>query len=176
MKLKKIVMTVTKEDILNFLKLQDKVGIRDVIINDKVDILGEYEFLNMKINFQATGEFTKINNNNVYVMVSNFKVLKMNILNSVSKKAFNYVLKAFTDIEGIEFEGDYLKVDISKLIDKYYKDQTFINLNTVQATGIELIDGEIEVTFGGIEIDTSKIQIDSKEAEYVEAEVVGVYR
>lgn len=174
MKLKKIVMSVTKDDIFNLLRLQDKIEIIDIIINEGIEVFGEYEFFNMKIKFQLKGEFSKIEDNNIYVIINNFKILKIDILNSISKKVFNYVLKAFTDIEGIEFEGNYLKVSISKLIGKYYSTETIINLNRVEVKDIEIINGEIEVTFGGIEIDTTKFEKESDEeqVEFIEAKIM----
>lgn len=174
MKLKKIVMSVTKDDIFNLLRLQDKIEIIDIIINEGIEVFGEYEFFNMKIKFQLKGEFSKIEDNNIYVIINNFKILKIDILNSISKKVFNYVLKAFTDIEGIEFEGNYLKVSISKLIGKYYSTETIINLNRVEVKDIKIINGEIEVTFGGIEIDTTKFEKESDEeqVEFIEAKIM----
>lgn len=167
-------MSVTKDDIFNLLRLQDKIEIIDIIINEGIEVFGEYEFFNMKIKFQLKGEFSKIEDNNIYVIINNFKILKIDILNSISKKVFNYVLKAFTDIEGIEFEGNYLKVSISKLIGKYYSTETIINLNRVEVKDIEIINGEIEVTFGGIEIDTTKFEKESDEeqVEFIEAKIM----
>lgn len=167
-------MSVTKDDIFNLLRLQDKIEIIDIIINEGIEVFGEYEFFNMKIKFQLKGEFSKIEDNNIYVIINNFKILKIDILNSISKKVFNYVLKAFTDIEGIEFEGNYLKVSISKLIGKYYSTETIINLNRVEVKDIKIINGEIEVTFGGIEIDTTKFEKESDEeqVEFIEAKIM----
>lgn len=167
-------MSVTKDDIFNLLRLQDKIEIIDIIINEGIEVFGEYEFFNMKIKFQLKGEFSKIEDNNIYVIINNFKILKIDILNSISKKVFNYVLKAFTDIEGIEFEGNYLKISISKLIGKYYSTETIINLNRVEVKDIKIINGEIEVTFGGIEIDTTKFEKESDEeqVEFIEAKIM----
>lgn len=172
MRLKNIVMVVTKDDILSFLKLQNKVKVTDITISECIELLGEFEFLNMKIKFNAKAEFSRVEDNNVYIIISNFKILKMNILNSVSKKAFNYALKAFTDISGVEFEGSDLKISIDKLVDRYCENQEVINLNTVQATDFKIVGGEIEVIFGGIEIKTNSLQKEIyKEVEYVDVKI-----
>ena len=45
MKLKKMVVCITKKDIKNFLKLQDKINISDIFINDDLRLILD-NFLN----------------------------------------------------------------------------------------------------------------------------------
>ncbi|MEE0726490.1 MAG: hypothetical protein UCV58_08175, partial [Clostridium saudiense] len=103
-----------------------------------------------------------------------FKILKMNIVNSISKKVFNYVINVFTDLEGISFEGNDFKLEVDKLINRYYKEQGLIDLNKMQVTEVSIINKEIEIVFGGIDIDTEVIRKEYgvDEIPYVEAEIV----
>ena len=128
----------------------------------------------MNINIETELSFSKVEHNNIYLNIKSFKVLKMNILNPISKKVFNYVINAFTDIEGITFEENDFKLEVTTLVNKYYKEQKFIDLNSVQVTDVSIVDKEVEVEFGGIDIDTEVIKREygKNEIPYVEAEIV----
>ena len=174
MKLKKMVVCITKKDIRNFLKLQDKINISDIFINDYLRLIGTVQVFGMNINIETELSFSKVEHNNIYLNIKSFKVLKMNILNPISKKVFNYVINAFTDIEGVTFEENDFKLEITTLVNKYYKEQKFIDLNSVQVTDVSIVDKEVEVEFGGIDIDTEVIKREygKNEIPYVEAEIV----
>ena len=174
MKLKKMIVGVTKTDIKNFLKLQNKINISDIFINDDLRLIGTVQVFGMNINIEAELNFSKVENNNIYVNIKSFKLLKMNIVNPISKKVFNYVINAFTDIEGVTFEGNDFKLEVATLVNKYYKEQRFIDLNRVQVIDVSIVDKEVEVAFGGIDIDTEVIRKEygKNEVPYVEAEIV----
>ena len=174
MRLKKMVVCITKKDIRNFLKLQDKINISDIFINDYLRLIGNVQVFGMNINIETELSFSKVEHNNIYLNIKSFKVLKMNILNPISKKVFNYVINAFTDIEGITFEENDFKLEVTTLVNKYYKEQKFIDLNSVQVTDVSIVDKEVEVEFGGIDIDTEVIKREygKNEIPYVEAEIV----
>lgn len=174
MKLKKMIVCITKSDIRNFLKLQNKINISDIFINDDLRLLGSVNILGMNVNIEAELSFSKVEYNNIYINIKSFKVLKMNIVNPISKKVFNYVINAFTDIEGVTFEENDFKLEVTTLINKYYKEQKFIDLNKVQVIDVSIVDKEVEVYFGGIDIDTEVIRREygKNEVPYVEAEIV----
>lgn len=174
MKLKKVLIGITKSDIRNFLKLQDKINITDIFINEDLRLIGYFEFLGMNINTEVELAFSKIEENNIYINIKSFKILKMNILNSISKKVFNYVINAFSNIEGVSFENNYFKLEVYKLIDRYYKEHNLIDLNNMEILDIVIENKEIELTFGGIDIDTKVIRKEYgvNEVPYVEAEIV----
>lgn len=174
MKLKKMIVCITKGDIRNFLKLQNKINISDIFINDDLRLIGTVQVFGMNINIEAELNFSKVENNNIYVNIKSFKLLKMNIVNPISKKVFNYVINAFTDIEGVTFEGNDFKLEVATLVNKYYKEQRFIDLNRVQVIDVSIVDKEVEVAFGGIDIDTEVIRKEygKNEVPYVEAEIV----
>ena len=174
MKLKKMIVCITKSDIRNFLKLQNKINISDIFINDDLRLLGSVNILGMNVNIEAELSFSKVECNNIYINIKSFKVLKMNIVNPISKKVFNYVINAFTDIEGVTFEENDFKLEVTTLVNKYYKEQKFIDLNSVQVTDVSIVDKEVEVEFGGIDIDTEVIKREygKNEIPYVEAEIV----
>lgn len=174
MRLKKMVVCITKKDIRNFLKLQDKINISDIFINDYLRLIGTVQVFGMNINIETELSFSKVEHNNIYLNIKSFKVLKMNIVNPISKKVFNYVINAFTDIEGVTFEENDFKLEVTTLINKYYKEQKFIDLNKVQVIDVSIVDKEVEVYFGGIDIDTEVIRREygKNEVPYVEAEIV----
>ena len=63
---------------------------------------------------------------------------------------------------------------MATLVNKYYKEQKFIDLNRVQVIDVSILDKEVEIEFGGIDIDTEIIRKEygKNEAPYVEAEIV----
>ena len=67
-----------------------------------------------------------------------------------------------------------IKLTIQEKINKYYKEQKFIDLNKVQVIDVSIVDKEVEVYFGGIDIDTEVIRREygKNEVPYVEAEIV----
>ena len=174
MKLKKMVVCITKKDIRNFLKLQDKLNISDIFINDYLRLIGNVQVFGMNINIETELSFSKVEHNNIYLNIKSFKLLKMNIVNPISKKIFNYVINAFTDIEGVTFEGNDFKLEVATLVNKYYKEQKFIDLNRVQVIDVSIVDKEVEVEFGGIDIDTEVIRKEygKNQVPYDEAEIV----
>lgn len=174
MKLKNMIVCITKNDIRSFLKLQDKLNINDIFINDNLRLIGNVQVFGMNINIEIELSFSKVEHNNIYLNINSFKVLKMNILNPISKKIFNYVINAFTDIEGITFEGNDFKLEVATLVNKYYKEQRFIDLNRVEVVDVSIVGKDVEVEFGGIDIDTEVIRREygKNEIPYVEAEIV----
>ena len=164
---KQVLYPVTKE-------LLDRLNISDIFINDDLRLLGSVNILGMNVNIEAELSFSKVECNNIYINIKSFKVLKMNIVNPISKKVFNYVINAFTDIEGVTFEENDFKLEVTTLINKYYKEQKFIDLNKVQVIDVSIVDKEVEVYFGGIDIDTEVIRREygKNEVPYVEAEIV----
>ena len=92
MKLKKMIVGVTKTDIKNFLKLQNKINITDIFINDEIRLIGIVQFLGMNINIETELHISKVKFNSVYLNINSFKILKMNIVNSISKKVFKIFL------------------------------------------------------------------------------------
>lgn len=171
MKVKKIVLAFSSEDIKNFLKLQDKVRIKEIIINDKVHFYGQYNILKVDVDFEGVLEFLKVVNNHIYVDIKSFKILKRNILNSLSKKVFNYVIKAFSEMEGVKFHGEHFVIDVLKVSEKYTRDFQGLDFKKFEAKDIGIEEGEVLVTFGGITIDTSVMDSDEN-VPYVDAEIV----
>lgn len=174
MKLKKIVVAIDNKDIINFLKLQNKIDIVDVKIDNNVEVVGKFELMKFKVNFELELLFNKVENNNVYINISNVKILKINILNSISKKIFSYIINAFTYIEGVSFENEDFKLDILRLINRYYKDQNVVNINEIEIKDVFIKDKEVEVVFGGIDINPEAIVKDSEseKEEYLNEEIV----
>ena len=65
-----------------------KINISDIFINDDLRLLGSVNILGMNVNIEAELSFSKVECNNIYINIKSFKVLKMNIVNPISKKVF----------------------------------------------------------------------------------------
>ena len=66
MKLKKMVVCITKKDIKNFLKLQDKINISDIFINDYLRLIGDVQVFGMNISIETELSFSKVEHNFLY--------------------------------------------------------------------------------------------------------------
>lgn len=173
MKLKKIILSFSKEDIVNFLSLQNKVQINKVVINDNIHLYGEFPFLKMNIKFECRFDFENIVQNKIYININSFKVLNTNIINAVSKKIFNFVIKAFSEVEAVKFDGHHFTLDIEAISKKYDNDFEGIDISKLEAKSVEIKNHEVEVSFGGIKFDTNILNTSNEEkVEEVVAEIV----
>lgn len=183
MKVKKIMISLLKEDILKFFSFQKKIIVSDLIIDNNLNIKGAYNLKGININFESMLEISKVEHNNVFGSVIDFKLLKMNIFNVLSKKAFSYVSNAFENIDGISFQGQDFKIEITKIIDRYYKEQTLLKLDNVVVNKVVINKGEVEISFSDIDINTSiseRLSQDNhvnkdaeiKDISYIETEVI----
>ena len=170
MNIKSLRVQVSSDDIKNFLFLQNKVDVKEIIINDTLNIVGEVECLTKKITIESVLSILKVEDNNVYIEVKKVNVFNRNIIGLIFKKVFNYFVQGFTDIKGISFEDDCFKLDANKIIEKYYTEQNIINLKEFEIVNIEICDGHIEITLEGISINTNIIKKDKEEKEIVYAE------
>ncbi len=152
MKIIELTLSLSSEDILSFFDLQKKIQITNVIIDKHITILGKYKITGIHVSFESTLKITKVTSNTIYVNISTFKLLKVNLMNPLSKKALNYVINAFSDIHGISFEGENFKLNVPKIINKYYKSQEIMDLNTVIINEAVTNKNEIQLSFSNIAI------------------------
>lgn len=163
MNIKTLVVEISNKDIKNFLKLQNKINIKEVTINENINVVTEIEFLSKVIECECILSVVKVENNNIYLDIKNFSIAKFNIMNKMIKKALNYFIEGFTDIKGISFQDESFKLDVDKIINQYYKAENSINLNELQLTTIDIKSGIIELILEGIKIDTNKLNDDKEE-------------
>lgn len=116
MDIKSLVIQISKEDIRGFLALQNKVKIKEIYINENINIVNEIQFLSRIIECNCILSIMKVENNNIYMEVKKFSISKFNIINKMLKKVFNYFIEGFTDIKGLNFEEECFKLDIDKII------------------------------------------------------------
>lgn len=152
MKIIELTLSLSSKDILSFFDLQKKIQITNVIIDKHIIILGTYKITGIHVSFESTLKIAKVTSNTIYVNISTFKLLKVNLMNPLSKKALNYVINAFSDIYGISFEGENFKLNVLKIVNKYYKSQEIIDLNTALINDVVVNKDEIQLTFNNIDI------------------------
>lgn len=74
MKLKNLLLTLTKEDILNLLKLQDKVFINELSLENNIKIRGVYKVIGLNIDFYTMLTVNNFKNNILQIDINDFKL------------------------------------------------------------------------------------------------------
>lgn len=148
MKIKEICLCIDREDILNFSKYQHEVEITNIEIGKEIKGEGNCIIKGIAVNFEIVADIEEISSKKVYISIKEFRALKMNIPDIIKNLALNLILNAFTRIEGISFEQNFIVIDINKISKK-------ININTINLDNFEIIDieflnNEIEVKLGNI--------------------------
>ncbi|MCI9304195.1 MAG: hypothetical protein HFJ13_08795, partial [Clostridium sp.] len=67
MKLKNLVLNLSKEDILNLIDLQDKAIIKKIELGNVIKISGIYKLVGLNIDFDASMKISSFKNNIIYI-------------------------------------------------------------------------------------------------------------
>lgn len=174
MKIKNINLELVEEDILKFLELQDKLKIEKVKINDEIVIEGRFNFKGFNLKFQLELAIINVKDNIVFINLINLKLLNINIINAISKKAINYIINSFTSIEGIYFKEELLRISVRDIISKFYKDELPISLNNLTLEKVKTFNDKIELELKDIDVDTNKVVSDFAKDEKIEEDIIDV--
>ncbi|WP_297632531.1 hypothetical protein [uncultured Clostridium sp.] len=156
MKVKNVDISLSGEDILIFSKIQSKVQLYKVEIDKEVIFKGYVKVFGKSIHFDLTLKIIDLMNNNVYMIIDDFKVLNFSLMNSVSKRIIGYLGNAFADLEGITFDDNCFKIDIFKFIEKYCNELDIEILEDANVRRIDVEKDEINVSFGGIKVNVKE--------------------
>ena len=74
MKLKNLVLNLSKDDILNLISLQDKTIIKKLELGNRINASGIYKLVGLNIDFDTAMTIYNFNNNIIYIDINNFKI------------------------------------------------------------------------------------------------------
>ena len=74
MKLKNLVLNLSKEDILNLIALQDKTIIKKLELGNTINASGIYKLVGLNIDFDTSMTISSFKNNIIYIDINNFQI------------------------------------------------------------------------------------------------------
>ena len=74
MKLKNLVLNLSKEDILNLIALQDKTIIKKIDLGNTINLSGIYKLVGLNIDFDTSMTISSFKNNIIYIDINNFQI------------------------------------------------------------------------------------------------------
>ncbi|WP_343009045.1 hypothetical protein [Clostridium celatum] len=154
MKLKNLLLTLTKEDILNLLKLQDKVFINELSLVNNIKIRGVYKVIGLNIDFYTMLTVNNFKNNILQIDINDFKLSNKGAMNPIIKRSVALFEKSINDIDGVTLANKILSIDIEKVVEVYCTEKYGIVLNkliidnlTSKNNCIELNINEVSLAF-----------------------------
>ena len=74
MKLRNLLLDLSKDDILKLISMQDKTIIKSLEIEDLIKVSGSYKLMGMNIDFNGTMSINSFKNNIIFITINNFKI------------------------------------------------------------------------------------------------------
>ena len=130
MKLKNLVLNLSKEDILNLIALQDKTIIKKIDLGNTINLSGIYKLVGLNIDFDTSMTISSFKNNIIYIDINDFQISKKNSSNPLVKGSIALLTKSINDIEGMNLKDKVLTIDIEKIVQVYCTDTYGIKLES----------------------------------------------
>lgn len=158
MKLKNLVLNLSKEDILNLIDLQDKVIIKKIELGNVIKISGIYKLVGLNIDFDASMKISSFKNNIIYIDINSFQISKKSSSNPLVKGSIALLTKSINDIEGMSLKDKVLKIDIEKIIQVYCTDTYGVKLEKLDISTLNTSNGCFEFGINVLDINLSKLK------------------
>ncbi len=147
MKLKNLVLNLSKEDILNLIDLQDKAIIKKIELGNVIKISGIYKLVGLNIDFDASMKISSFKNNIIYIDI-----------NPLVKGSIALLTKSINDIEGMSLKDKVLTIDIEKMIQVYCTDTYGVKLEKLDISTLNTSNGCFEFGINVLDINLSKLK------------------
>ncbi|WP_299994691.1 hypothetical protein [uncultured Clostridium sp.] len=158
MKLKNLVLNLSKEDILNLIDLQDKAIIKKIELGNVIKISGIYKLVGLNIDFDASMKISSFKNNIIYIDINNFQISKKSSSNPLVKGSIALLTKSINDIEGMSLKDKVLTIDIEKMIQVYCTDTYGVKLEKLDISTLNTSNGCFEFGINVLDINLSKLK------------------
>lgn len=145
MKLKNLVLNLSKDDILNLIALQDKTTIKSLDLADTIKVNGIYKLAGLNIDFDASLEISGFKNNIIDINIKDFKISKKSSSNPLVKGSIAFLTKSINDIKGVNLKDTRLTIDIEKIVSVYCTETYGIKLEKLEISTLKTTNGEIEL-------------------------------
>ncbi|MEN8076205.1 hypothetical protein ABFP60_04535 [Clostridioides difficile] len=158
MKLKNLVLNLSKEDILNLISLQDKTIIKTLDLGNVIKVSGIYKLMGLNVDFDTSMIISSFKNNIIYIEIKDLQISKKSSNNPLVKGSIAFLTKSINDIEGMNLNNNSLTIDIEKIIKAYCTDTYGIKLNKLDISTLSTTNGSFEFGINILEIDLNSLK------------------
>lgn len=158
MKLKNLVLNLTKDDILNLISLQDKTIIKKIELGKTINASGIYKLVGLSIDFDTSMTISSFKNNVIYIDINSFQISKKSSSNPLVKGSIALLTKSINDIEGMTLKDKVLSIDIEKIVQVYCTDTYGIKLDKLDISTLNTSNGCFEFGINILEINLSNLK------------------
>lgn len=158
MKLKNLVLNLSKDDILNLIALQDKTIIKRLDLGNTIKASGIYKLVGLNIDFDTSMTISSFKNNIIYIDINNFQISGKSSSNPLVKGSIALLTKSINDIEGINVKNKVLTMDIEKIVKVYCTDTYGIKLDKLDISTLNTSNGCFEFGVNTLDINLSNFK------------------
>ena len=119
MKLRNLLLDLSKDDILKLISMQDKTIIKSLELEDLIKVSGSYKLMGMNIDFNGTMSINSFKNNIIFITINNFKISNKATSNPLVKGSLAILRKSINDIEGMSSKNNEREHVYYKYPDKF---------------------------------------------------------
>lgn len=158
MKLKNLVLNLSKDDILNLIALQDKTIIKRLDLGNTIKASGIYKLVGLNIDFDTSMTISSFKNNIIYIDINNFQISGKSSSNPLVKGSIALLTKSINDIEGMNVKNKVLTMDIEKIVKVYCTDTYGIKLDKLDISTLNTSNGCFEFGVNTLDINLSNFK------------------
>lgn len=158
MKLKNLVLNLSKDDILNLIALQDKTIIKKLDLGNTINASGIYKLVGLNIDFDTSMTISGFKNNIIYIDINNFKISGKSSSNPLVKGSIALLTKSINDIEGMNLKDKVLTIDIEKMVKAYCTDTYGIKLDKLDISTLKTSNGCFEFGINVLDINLGSLK------------------
>ena len=158
MKLKNLVLNLSKDDILNLIALQDKTIIKKLDLGNTINASGIYKLVGLNIDFDTSMTISGFKNNIIYIDINNFQISRKSSSNPLVKGSIALLTKSINDIEGMNLKDKVLTIDIEKMVKAYCTDTYGIKLDKLDISTLKTSNGCFEFEINVLDINLGSLK------------------
>ncbi|CAM2076979.1 MAG: hypothetical protein NSGCLCUN01_01166 [uncultured Clostridium sp.] len=158
MKLKNLVLNLSKDDILNLIALQDKTIIKKLDLGNTINASGIYKLVGLNIDFDTSITISGFKNNIIYIDINNFQISGKSSSNPLVKGSIALLTKSINDIEGMNLKDKVLTIDIEKMVKAYCTDTYGIKLDKLDISTLKTSNGCFEFGINVLDINLGSLK------------------
>ena len=132
MKLKNLVLSLSRDDILNLIALQNKAIIKKLDLGNIINVSEVYKLVGLNIDFDTS------------MTISTFKNSGKSSSNPLVKGSIALLTKSINEIEGINLRDKVLTIDIQKIVKVYCTETYKVKLNKLDINTLNTDNGYFE--------------------------------
>ena len=158
MKLKNLVLNLSKDDILNLIALQDKTIIKKLDLGNTINASGIYKLVGLNIDFDTSMTISGFKNNIIYIDINNFQISGKSSSNPLVKGSIALLTKSINDIEGMNLKDKVLTIDIEKMVKAYCTDTYGIKLDKLDISTLKTSNGCFQFGINVLDINLGSLK------------------